>query len=38
MLAEGNSSVFAEGQAVGRIGDPVACGSSVAEGQPMSMG
>jgi len=24
--------VFAEGQAVGRIGDPVACGSSVAEG------
>ena len=32
VLAEGSSSVFAEGQAVGRIGDPVACGSSVAEG------
>ena len=34
VLAEGSSSVFAEGQAVGRIGDPVACGSSVAEGSP----
>ena len=34
VLAEGSSSVFAEGQAVGRSGDPVACGSVVAEGSP----
>ncbi|WP_246099022.1 PAAR domain-containing protein [Tepidimonas thermarum] len=32
VLAKGSSSVFAEGQAVGRIGDPVACGSAVAQG------
>ena len=34
VLAEGSATVFAEGQAVGRIGDPVACGSSVAQGSP----
>jgi uncharacterized Zn-binding protein involved in type VI secretion len=34
VLAEGSPSVFAEGQAVGRIGDPVACGSVVAQGSP----
>ena len=34
VLAEGSSTVFAEGQAVGRIGDPVACGSTVAQGSP----
>ena len=32
VLAQGSGSVFAEGQAVGRIGDPVACGSAVAVG------
>jgi len=34
VLAEGSASVFVEGQGVGRIGDPVACGSVVAEGSP----
>lgn len=32
VLEEGSSTVFVEGQAVGRIGDPVACGSMVAAG------
>ncbi|HEX5678794.1 MAG TPA: PAAR domain-containing protein [Alcanivorax sp.] len=31
-LSGGSTSVFAEGQAVGRIGDPVSCGSAVAAG------
>jgi uncharacterized Zn-binding protein involved in type VI secretion len=29
-LAKGSSTVFAEGQGIARIGDPVACGSAVA--------
>jgi len=33
-LASGSSSVFANGKQLGRIGDPVACGSSVATGSP----
>lgn len=32
VLASGSSTVFANGKQVGRIGDPVACGSSVATG------
>jgi uncharacterized Zn-binding protein involved in type VI secretion len=32
VLSEGSASVFAEGQAVGRIGDPVACGSAATAG------
>ncbi|MBC6416259.1 MAG: PAAR domain-containing protein [Rhodospirillales bacterium] len=31
-LAAGSSTVHAEGRQIGRIGDPVACGSRVAEG------
>lgn len=31
-LAGGSAYFFVNGQAVGRIGDPVACGSSVATG------
>lgn len=31
-LANGSSSVYANGKQLGRIGDPVACGSSVAGG------
>ena len=31
-LGSGSSSVFANGKQIGRIGDPVACGSSVAVG------
>jgi uncharacterized Zn-binding protein involved in type VI secretion len=31
-LASGSSTVFANGIQLGRIGDPVACGSSVATG------
>jgi uncharacterized Zn-binding protein involved in type VI secretion len=31
-LASGSSSVFANGKQLGRIGDPVACGSVVAQG------
>ncbi|WP_423838651.1 PAAR domain-containing protein [Thauera propionica] len=34
VLAGGSSTVFAEGKGVGRIGDPVACGSRVAQGSP----
>lgn len=34
VLAAGSSSVFANGQPLGRTGDPVACGSSVATGSP----
>ncbi|MDD3675231.1 PAAR domain-containing protein [Thauera propionica] len=33
-LARGSSTVFAEGRAIGRIGDPVDCGSYVAHGSP----
>lgn len=33
-LAAGSPSVYAEGKAVGRIGDPVDCGSAVAQGSP----
>ncbi len=31
-LASGSSTVFAEGRQLGRIGDPVDCGSGVAAG------
>ncbi|CAE6923334.1 conserved protein of unknown function [Pseudomonas marincola] len=31
-LAMGSASVFANGKPLGRIGDPVACGSAVAAG------
>lgn len=31
-LAAGSGSVFADGKALARIGDPVACGSAVAVG------
>lgn len=31
-LAAGSSSVFANGQQLGRVGDPVSCGSAVAGG------
>lgn len=33
-LAAGSTTVFANGLQLGRIGDPVACGSSVAAGSP----
>ncbi|MCA3195217.1 PAAR domain-containing protein [Cupriavidus sp.] len=33
-LAQGSGSVFVEGRGLGRIGDPVACGSRVAQGSP----
>lgn len=32
VLASGSSSVYVNGQQIGRIGDPVACGSTVATG------
>lgn len=32
VLANGSATVFANGKPLGRIGDPVACGSSVAAG------
>ena len=32
VLASGSSTVFVNGRQIGRIGDPVACGSSVAAG------
>jgi uncharacterized Zn-binding protein involved in type VI secretion len=32
VLAAGSSSVYVNGKQIGRIGDPVACGSSVATG------
>lgn len=32
VLASGSSTVFVNGRDIGRIGDPVACGSSVATG------
>jgi len=32
VLASGSATVFADGLHLGRIGDPVACGSSVATG------
>lgn len=32
VLAAGSASVFVNGKALGRVGDPVACGSSVAAG------
>ncbi|MBX9761559.1 MAG: PAAR domain-containing protein [Pseudomonadaceae bacterium] len=34
VLATGSATVFANGKPLGRIGDPVACGSSVAAGSP----
>lgn len=34
VLAEGSSTVFVNGKELGRIGDPVACGSDVATGSP----
>lgn len=33
-LAAGSSTVFVNGKQLARIGDPVACGSSVAHGSP----
>lgn len=32
VLAAGSSTVYVNGKQIGRIGDPVACGSSVASG------
>lgn len=34
ILASGSPTVFANGQQVGRINDPVACGDVVASGSP----
>lgn len=34
ILDEGSSTVFVNNLEVGRIGDPVACGSAVAQGSP----
>jgi len=34
VLASGSVTVFANGRQLGRIGDPVACGSLVAAGSP----
>jgi uncharacterized Zn-binding protein involved in type VI secretion len=34
VLASGSSTVFVNGRPAGRVGDPVACGGSVAEGSP----
>jgi uncharacterized Zn-binding protein involved in type VI secretion len=31
-LASGSSTVYVNGKQIGRVGDPVACGSSVATG------
>jgi len=33
-LAAGSATVFVNGLPLGRIGDPVSCGSSVAQGSP----
>jgi len=33
-LAQGSGTVYVNGQQLGRIGDPVDCGSSCAEGSP----
>ena len=33
-LKAGSSTVFAEGKAMGRVGDPIDCGSKVAAGSP----
>lgn len=32
VLASGSSTVFVNGKPIGRVGDPVSCGSSVASG------
>jgi len=32
VLASGSASVFVNGRQIGRVGDPVACGSRVAQG------
>jgi uncharacterized Zn-binding protein involved in type VI secretion len=34
VLAAGSSTVYVNGKQLGRIGDPIACGSSVATGSP----
>lgn len=34
VLAAGSATVFVNGKQLARIGDPVACGSSVAQGSP----
>lgn len=34
VLASGSSTVYINGKQCGRIGDPVSCGSTVAEGSP----
>lgn len=33
-LASGSSTVFVNGKQAARIGDPVACGSAIAQGSP----
>ncbi|WP_320055626.1 PAAR domain-containing protein [Desulfuromonas thiophila] len=34
VLAAGSASIYVNGRQLGRVGDPVACGSSVATGSP----
>lgn len=34
VLSDGSSSVYVNDKMVGRIGDPVSCGSAVAQGSP----
>ena len=34
VIASGSGTVFINGRAAGRIGDPVSCGGSVAVGSP----
>lgn len=34
VLTSGSPDTFAEGKAVGRVGDPISCGSSAATGSP----
>ena len=34
VLCSGSASVFANGLAIGRLGDPICCGSQVAGGSP----
>ena len=33
-LADGSATVFVNGQPLARIGDPIGCGSTVAQGSP----
>nr|DAQ22968.1 MAG TPA: Baseplate wedge protein [Caudoviricetes sp.] len=34
MISSGSATVFINGKAAGRIGDPVSCGGTVADGSP----